>query len=293
MKLAVTSVSLIALALAGFAEAGAQEDAYFSASDGVKIHYLAMGQGSPVLLIHGSSGSAGVNWFGNGVAQALATGHHVIAIDLRGHGKSDKPHDPSKYGPAMARDVVELLDHLEITKAHIHGFSISGGVVSQLLATHPERFITASYGGSGIREVDPKWMLKVPKDVAWIDPLEERLSNKGRARTNVDREALRALFQYPWEPGERFGETDAPYALDLTKITVPVLAIIGEYDRPHMKTHRMNREIKNFKSIVLLGKSHLTSLQPAFDWPTAISMKNFPRDYIEALVRFIDDNDEP
>src|SRR4051812_467322 len=68
-----------------------------TASDGVKIHYLEAGQGTPVVLIHGFSGTAEGNWFSNGVAEALAKNHRVIAIDCRGHGESEKPHDPTKY----------------------------------------------------------------------------------------------------------------------------------------------------------------------------------------------------
>src|SRR5690349_2862402 len=64
----------------------------FTASDGVKIHYLEAGQGTPVVLVHGYTGSAQGNWFSNGVAEALAARHRVVAIDCRGHGQSDKPH---------------------------------------------------------------------------------------------------------------------------------------------------------------------------------------------------------
>src|SRR5262249_49466029 len=96
----------------------APTDGNFTASDGVKIHYLEAGKatasGAPVVLVHGYTGSAQGNWFANGVAEALAKRHWVVAIDCRGHGQSDKPHDPQKYGPQMARDVIELMDHLKI-----------------------------------------------------------------------------------------------------------------------------------------------------------------------------------
>src|SRR6476620_10349111 len=98
----------------------------FKTSDGVKIHYMEIGQGVPVILIHGYTGNAEGNWFANGIAQALATNHHVIALDCRNHGKSDKP---QPHGPGNARDVVELMDHLKIQKAHFHGYSMGGGIV--------------------------------------------------------------------------------------------------------------------------------------------------------------------
>ena len=73
----------------------------FTASDGTNIHYLRAGAaGSWVVLIHGYTGSAEGNWFANGIAQALAANHRVVAIDCRNHGRSDKP-EPG--GPAARR----------------------------------------------------------------------------------------------------------------------------------------------------------------------------------------------
>ena len=167
---------------ASCAAAGAVEPkhATFTASDGVKIHYLEAGQGTPVILIHGYTGSAEGNWFANGVAEALVGKHRVVAIDCRGHGQSEKPHDPAKYGPQMAKDVVELMDHLKIAKAHVHGYSMGDMITGQLLATHPERFITACFGGSGVPEVDPDQQSKVPADKPGPDPQEAEASGKLR-----------------------------------------------------------------------------------------------------------------
>jgi pimeloyl-ACP methyl ester carboxylesterase len=246
----------------------------FTASDGVRIHYLEMGQGSPVVLIHGYSGTAHGNWFLNGVADALAKNHHVIAIDCRGHGKSEKPHDPAKYGPQMANDVFELMDHLKIAKAHVHGYSMGGFIVTQLLAKHPERFITASYGGAGVPEVDEARIKEIPADKPGPDPQEAEAMKTLGSNPDRDAEALAAIRQYPWQPNER-GQ------IDLKTITIPVLAINGEFDRPNAKTHRMQRELANFRAVVLPGKSHLTAIMAGY----------IPPQYIDSLVDFINSND--
>ncbi len=248
----------------------------FVASDGVKIHYLETGAGTPVVLIHGYTGTAEGNWFSNGVAEALAKKHRVIAIDCRGHGDSEKPHDPAKYGPQMAKDVVELMDHLKIGKAHAHGYSMGGFIVGQLLATQPDRFITASFGGSGVPEVDPEQKAKVPADKPGPDPQEAEASGKLRVHPKRDEEALAAVRKYPWKDGQRPD-------VDLTKIKIPVLAINGEFDGPNVKTHRMQRELSNFKGVVLPGKSHLTAIMQGY----------IPQLYIDSLVEFIDANDPP
>ena len=237
--------SIMVAALVCTAQALDATHGTFTASDGVKIHYLEAGTGSPVVLIHGYTGTAEGNWFSNGVAEALAKNHHVIAIDCRGHGKSEKPHDTTKYGKQMVRDVLKLMDHLKIQKAHVHGYSMGGFIVSQLLAMAPERFITASFGGSGVPEVEERYKAEVPKDEPGgdHDPQEKEASERLQTNPDRDAEALAAVRQ-AWDPRDRG-------AIDLAKITIPVLAINGEFDMPVAKTHRMQRELKNFKGVIL------------------------------------------
>jgi pimeloyl-ACP methyl ester carboxylesterase len=275
-----TSVALaltFALAAYGSLRAAEPTDGFFQASDGVKIHYLEAGKekatGAPVILIHGYTGTARGNWFANGVADALAAKHRVVAIDCRGHGKSDKPHDAAKYGPRMSQDVIELMDHLKIDKAHIHGYSMGGFITERLLAKHPERFITAAFGGSGVYEVDPKRKAEV-HDKPGADPKETEARETLRRSPDRDDQALAAVGA-----GLRSGGRGE---IDLTKVKIPVLAINGEFDGPNAKTHRMRRELANFKSVVLPGKSHLTAIMAGY----------MPKEYPEALVAFIDANDK-
>ena len=103
------SLCLLLIAPAIFAADGKPTEADFAVSDGVKIHYYVMGKGTPVILIHGYTGTAWGNWFSNGIAQALAKNHMVVALDCRNHGKSDKP---VANGPGKAEDVVELMDQV-------------------------------------------------------------------------------------------------------------------------------------------------------------------------------------
>jgi alpha-beta hydrolase superfamily lysophospholipase len=84
-----------------------------------------------------------------GTIDALARDHQVIAIDLPGYGESDKPDDPAAYGEQWIDDVILLLDHLNIRKAHIVGYSMGGMVALKLIAEHPERVISGTLGGAG------------------------------------------------------------------------------------------------------------------------------------------------
>jgi len=77
----------------------------------------------------------------------LAKQYRVIALDCRGHGKSDKPHDPKLYGQEMVEDVARLLDHLRIEKAHVVGYSMGAAIAGHLLVTHPERLRSVTLGG--------------------------------------------------------------------------------------------------------------------------------------------------
>jgi pimeloyl-ACP methyl ester carboxylesterase len=126
----------------------APESQFFDAK-GVRIHYLVEGTGEPVVLIHGLDSSARMNWELPGVIDVLAKDHQVIALDLPGYGQSDKPVDPEAYGLQWVEDVILLLDHLKIQKAHIVGYSMGGMVALKLVAEHPDRVISGTLGGMG------------------------------------------------------------------------------------------------------------------------------------------------
>ena len=102
MRILLTALTTAVFMFAAPLGAEDAKSRFFTASDGTKIHYFELGTaGTPVILIHGYTANAEGKWIKSGIAQALATRHRVIAIDARGHGKSDKPHDPAKYGPRM------------------------------------------------------------------------------------------------------------------------------------------------------------------------------------------------
>lgn len=260
----------------------------FKTSDGINIHYMTLGeQGSWIVLIHGYTGNAYGNWFTNGIAGELAKNHRVVALDCRNHGKSDKP---ERGGPGLSADVIELMDHLDIEKAHIHGYSMGGMITARMLAQIPERFITASFGGSGIRESDEVWRKQVPKDKKGTDPQEAACSRNLRVASAVDNGLSReeaekrvdaAIVETRKNPQPRSMLKMPTLQIDLTTIDVPMLAINGEFDSPFGKTFRLWREAKDFTNVVLPGKSHLTAIVAGY----------MPKEYPESLVRFINSND--
>src|SRR5215471_15616416 len=91
----------------------------FFMSNGVKIRYIDVGRGEPVVLIHGFAGTLDIN-FGQ-------------------HGTSEKPHDPKQYGINMITDVVNLLDELKIPKAHVVGYSMGGAITGKFITAHSDR----------------------------------------------------------------------------------------------------------------------------------------------------------
>ena len=114
-------------------------------SNGVKICYVTAGKGEPVVFLHGWMSDSSM--WGPLDTNPATKEYQLIAVDLRGHGKSDKPHEPEKYGVEMAQDVVRLLDHLKLPKAHLIGYSMGAIVAGKVAATHPDRVLSVVYGG--------------------------------------------------------------------------------------------------------------------------------------------------
>jgi len=145
----VLPVTLFAIALATLAPAAALGDEGYLVSDGVRIHYTDEGAGPPVVLVHGFIASSSMNWRIPGVIKSLARDYRVITLDNRGHGKSDKPTKVSDYGVKMVHDVLNLLDHLKIAKAHFVGYSMGGMITMKLATIAPERMLSVVFGGMG------------------------------------------------------------------------------------------------------------------------------------------------
>jgi pimeloyl-ACP methyl ester carboxylesterase len=245
----------------------------FVVSDGVRIHWMEAGAGPPVVLLHGYTSCCDASWFADGVAKELARDHRVIGIDARGHGRSEKPHDPARYdGDRMPADVIEVLDHLGVGKAHFHGYSMGGGIVAHLLARHPDRFISASFGGSGVREADEALAAKAAAlDPKGHDPQQEAGQKALQGRADRDNAALKAV-----QDGRLAQPSTAP-PLDLGSLSFPIQAINGEFDAPISKTQRLQREAKDFTAVILPGRSH----------NTVTSFPFTPRLYIDSIAGFV------
>ncbi len=143
----------------------------------IRTHYVVTGSGEPVVLVHGFSQTHAA-WVATPLYEDLVRDHTVIAVDLRGHGDSDKPHDPMAYGPNMQSDLVKLLDLLEVDRAHFVGFSLGASIVGDLVVSSPERVRTATMGSGYF--------------TTW-DETEERFARMTENRAAADE-------QYPWEP---------------------------------------------------------------------------------------------
>ena len=126
----------------------------FHGRDGVELAWRELGDGRPVVLLHGLMGS-GTLMASHGPARAVAAhGYRVILPDLRGHGDSGRPHDPACYPPdVLADDGLALVDHLGLGDYYLAGYSLGGKVVLRLLArgARPARAVV---GGQGLDALD-------------------------------------------------------------------------------------------------------------------------------------------
>jgi pimeloyl-ACP methyl ester carboxylesterase len=174
-------------------------------SNGVKIKYIVEGEGAPVVLIHGAYSSADMNWRLPGTIRALAAHYRVIALDVRGHGDSDKPDREDAYGIEMAEDVVRLLDHLKIEKAHIVGYSMGGMIAMKVTTAHPERVSSLTLGGMG-------WL----REGSRLQEFWEKIPERGRGKTPAA--CLRS-----------FGKL-AVTEKELKGVSVPVSIFVGDRD---------------------------------------------------------------
>lgn len=126
----------------------------FASFDGTELAWTEMGEGRPLVLIHGYFSTAFVNWIRYGhAAKIAAEGFRVIMPDLRGHGQSGRPHDPAAYPPdALMRDGFALIEHLGLTDYDLGGYSLGARTTVRMLANgaSPRRVVLGGMGLDGL-----------------------------------------------------------------------------------------------------------------------------------------------
>src|SRR5262249_13473865 len=195
----------------------------------VEIAYLDEGEGEPIVLVHGFASSKNVNWvYPTWVSELRKGGRRVIALDNRGHGDSGKLYDPAQYSiPMMAGDVVALMDHLEIPRADVMGYSLGARMTAWLGVRQPERLRSAILGGIGIGLIDgggPGENVAVALEAPTLDDVTDPVGRTFRAfadQTRSDRKALAACLR---------GSRELMTREEAASISVPVLIAVGTAD---------------------------------------------------------------
>jgi pimeloyl-ACP methyl ester carboxylesterase len=250
------------------AQPAAVEDKFFSAN-GVRIRYVEAGRGDAVVLVHGFSSSLDGTWRQNGVFDALARDFHVVALDCRGHGKSDKPHDAASYGIQMVEDVARLLDHLDIRKAHIVGYSMGGAITGKFIATHPDRVLTAVFGGSSPRlgwtaqnERDSNELAESLEQGKGMRPLILRLAppNEPKPSDEAIEQASRASLgrndALALAAVQRGNKDQVVTLAEVRALPMPLLAVIGSADPIKAGVDAFKRIKPELKVVVIEGATH-------------------------------------
>jgi pimeloyl-ACP methyl ester carboxylesterase len=198
-------------------------------SDGIDIAYRDEGEGRPILLIHGFGSNASVNWGSTGWINRLnRAGFRTIAPDNRGHGESQKLHEPSLYHPAlMAKDAANLLAHLGVARAAVMGYSMGGRIAAFLAVERPDLVSAAVLGGIGMSLVNGRGGEEAIAD-ALLAPDPEALTDAGARtyrtfaeQTKSDLRALAACI---------VGQAQNLTREQLATIAVPVLVALGSND---------------------------------------------------------------
>ena len=235
----------------------------FFDSGGVRIHYLDQGHGEPVLMIHGFGSSAEEHWVKTGMVEKIARRARVVAYDARGHGRSDKPHDPARYGLAnMRADAVRLLDHLKIARARIIGYSMGGRITLEVLMRDPERLSAIVLGGygEGGQIATPGQRHRIAaallaEDPATIEDVLARRFRRGAERKGKDLRALAACIGAE-------ETTDANSQLDheaLRRASLPVLIATGDKDTIAGDPRPLAAWFRDSRVVVLDGADHVTA----------------------------------
>jgi pimeloyl-ACP methyl ester carboxylesterase len=223
---------------------------------GIRIHYEVEGDGPPLVLHHGLAGT-GYDFVDFGYVEGLSGFRRLVRIDARGHGQSDKPHDAEAYTPQqMAKDVVAVLDDLDVEQADFFGYSMGGLIAFAVAKYAPDRI--RSYVIGGVSPYPPEDTIRTlwsalkggPDTFAQLANQDGPIPPAWEARMRAsDYDALRAYFRSP---------TVAPDPLDDVPATIkaPCLLIVGEDDWGLAGVNRCAEQMPTATLVVLPGLNH-------------------------------------
>lgn len=244
--------------------------------NGVRHHYVSRGEGPPIVLLHGLGGSLHV-WYG--VVENLAMHHHVVALDLRGHGRSDGGKGAFSVA-GFARDVEALLSALELPAVTLVGHSLGTLVAQQLAVTKPEA-VDALVMVGGISYFEPPMKQAYAEradlvEAEGMDALVDTwLPGALAPRTAAELPQLVGLLRDLFlrnDPASYAGSCRALATMPSIareRIGQPTLLLVGDHDRstPIAMTEELHRDIPVSEVRVLPGASHWATLEA----PDAIS----------------------
>jgi len=247
--------------------------------DGERIHFVEAGiAGAPaILLIHGFCGST-FSW--RDVVPLLARHYHVVALDLPGFGFSDRRQELEYPLGSHARRAARLLEHLGIERATVVGHSMGGGVAEHLAVRHPERIdglvLAAAIDASRAQpwqSVSPLlWasLLQGTRVAFRVPPLVRWAARKSLVRMTGEERFGEAATLDGYVGPLLIGGTAACFArlaadwraepaIDLRRISAPVLVVSGELDRdiPPGVGAAIAGKIQHSRHLVLPGVGHL------------------------------------
>jgi pimeloyl-ACP methyl ester carboxylesterase len=225
----------------------------------VEIAYLDEGEGDPIVLVHGFASSKNVNWvYPTWVSELKKNGRRVIAFDNRGHGDSSKLYDSEQYHIGiMAGDVVALMDHLNIERADIMGYSLGGRMTAFLGYSQPQRLRSAILGGIGMGLIEGGGPGENVASALEADSLEDVTDPVGRTfrafadQTRSDRRALAACLR-----GSRRLMTKDEAA----DIKVPTLIAVGTTDEIAGSAAALGKIIPGSEVLDIPGRDHMRAV---------------------------------
>jgi pimeloyl-ACP methyl ester carboxylesterase len=234
------------------------------AEDGVKLAYERVGSGAAVVMVHGFGSSRSQNWKSTGWFSSLTdAGYMLTAMDCRGHGESDKPHDSGAYGHArMADDVIRVMDAAEISDGLLLGYSMGGFIGLRVVAAHPERVVKLALAGVG------EHYLHGPRisDPNSRDMLAEALLTEHPEELSDPRAKLfRAFADQPGK--DRYALAACMRAMSprldseiLSRIAQPVLVVCGEKDDIAGAAEPLAAQFRQGSAMTISGRDHMSAV---------------------------------